>query len=159
MDLEQIESLLKLLAAHDVSSFSYRDGTWVTEEDPAMENAIISGVTHDTSEAKVTIEQVPDRPPGLGRDRLVALVRPPRGGETRDQGEGDEAQRQSHLFPRAHRASASIWLDRGSSRPIVISSSATDRPYSASRPYSSRSYSFTVICASTSVMKSTAPTR
>ena len=27
-----------------------------------MEQAIISGVTHDTSEAKITIEQVPDRP-------------------------------------------------------------------------------------------------
>ena len=27
-----------------------------------MEQAIISGVTHDMSEAKVTIEQVPDRP-------------------------------------------------------------------------------------------------
>ena len=27
-----------------------------------MEQAIISGVTHDISEAKVTIEQVPDRP-------------------------------------------------------------------------------------------------
>jgi aspartate kinase len=28
----------------------------------AMEQAIISGVTHDISEAKVTVEQVPDRP-------------------------------------------------------------------------------------------------
>jgi aspartate kinase len=28
----------------------------------SMESAIISGVTHDSSEAKVTIEQVPDRP-------------------------------------------------------------------------------------------------
>ena len=28
----------------------------------AMEQAIISGVTHDTGEAKVTIERVPDRP-------------------------------------------------------------------------------------------------
>jgi aspartate kinase len=40
----------------------------VTEEDASMdatesmEQAIISGVTHDISEAKVTIEQVPDRP-------------------------------------------------------------------------------------------------
>ncbi|HEX5613682.1 MAG TPA: aspartate kinase [Acidimicrobiia bacterium] len=47
---------------HVRSSFTWAPGTWVTEEDPAMENAIISGVTHDTSEAKVTIEQVPDRP-------------------------------------------------------------------------------------------------
>jgi aspartate kinase len=54
---------------HVRSSFTWAPGTWVTEEDAAMdaktesmEQAIISGVTHDTSEAKFTIEQVPDRP-------------------------------------------------------------------------------------------------
>jgi aspartate kinase len=52
---------------HVRSSFTWAPGTWVTEEDDmdtteSMEQAIISGVTHDTSEAKVTIEQVPDRP-------------------------------------------------------------------------------------------------
>src|SRR6516162_5292277 len=50
---------------HVRSSFTWAPGTWVTEEDPSvesMEQAIISGVTHDSSEAKVTIEQVPDRP-------------------------------------------------------------------------------------------------
>ena len=53
---------------HVRSSFTWAPGTWVTEEDAvmdaieAMEQAIISGVTHDTTEAKVTIEQVPDRP-------------------------------------------------------------------------------------------------
>ena len=53
---------------HVRSSFTWAPGTWITEEDAAldaieaMEQAIISGVTHDTSEAKVTIEQVPDRP-------------------------------------------------------------------------------------------------
>ena len=47
---------------HVRSSFTWAPGTWVTEEDQAMEQAIISGVTHDISEAKITIEQVPDRP-------------------------------------------------------------------------------------------------
>src|SRR5260370_35800004 len=47
---------------HVRSSFSWEPGTWVGEEDPTMEQAIISGVTHDTSEAKGTIEQEPDRP-------------------------------------------------------------------------------------------------
>jgi aspartate kinase len=53
---------------HVRSSFTWAPGTWVTEEDASMgamesmEQAIISGVTHDISEAKVTIEQVPDRP-------------------------------------------------------------------------------------------------
>ena len=46
---------------HVRSSFTWAPGTWV-EEDPSMEQAIISGVTHDTSESKITIEQVPDRP-------------------------------------------------------------------------------------------------
>ena len=44
------------------SSFSEAEGTWIGEEDVRMEQAIISGVTHDVSEAKVTIENVPDRP-------------------------------------------------------------------------------------------------
>ncbi len=53
---------------HVRSSFTWAPGTWITEEDAAMdaveamEQAIISGVTHDTGEAKVTIERVPDRP-------------------------------------------------------------------------------------------------
>ncbi len=52
---------------HVRSSFTWAPGTWVTEEDPSMEQAIISGVTHDASEAKITIEQVPDRPGIAGR--------------------------------------------------------------------------------------------
>lgn len=47
---------------HVRSSFTWEPGTWVQEEDPTMEQAIISGVIHDTSEAKLTIERVPDRP-------------------------------------------------------------------------------------------------
>jgi aspartate kinase len=45
------------------STFVDGAGTWIGEEDDSMlEKAIISGVTHDTSEAKVTILGVPDRP-------------------------------------------------------------------------------------------------
>jgi aspartate kinase len=47
---------------HVRSSFSDAEGTWVKEEDERMEQAIISGVAHDTSEAKVTLFGVPDRP-------------------------------------------------------------------------------------------------
>ena len=47
---------------HVRSSYSDADGTWVTEEDERMEQALISGVTHDLSEAKVTLFGVPDRP-------------------------------------------------------------------------------------------------
>jgi aspartate kinase len=47
---------------HCRSSFNDNPGTIVKEADATMEQAIISGVTHDTSEAKVTIRDVPDRP-------------------------------------------------------------------------------------------------
>jgi aspartate kinase len=47
---------------HVRSSFNDRPGTIVKEADETMEQAIISGVTHDTSEAKITIRDVPDRP-------------------------------------------------------------------------------------------------
>jgi aspartate kinase len=47
---------------HVRSSFSDRPGTLVKEADGSMEQAIISGVTHDSSEAKVTVRDVPDRP-------------------------------------------------------------------------------------------------
>ncbi len=48
---------------HVRSTFSDAQGTWIQQEDEQLlEKAIISGVTHDTSEAKVTILGVPDRP-------------------------------------------------------------------------------------------------
>ncbi|MDQ3981184.1 MAG: aspartate kinase, partial [Actinomycetota bacterium] len=47
---------------HVRSSFSEEEGTWIREEDERMERAIISGIAHDTSEAKVTILGVPDKP-------------------------------------------------------------------------------------------------
>ncbi|SKB06777.1 aspartate kinase [Aeromicrobium choanae] len=55
---------------HVRSSFSDKTGTWVvgtedvstyTEEGKAMEHAIISGVAHDRSEAKITVVGVPDK--------------------------------------------------------------------------------------------------
>ena len=53
---------------HVRSSFSGHQGTWVRNRPEAgegeedMEQAIISGVAHDTSEAKVTVVGVPDKP-------------------------------------------------------------------------------------------------
>ncbi|HSV37478.1 MAG TPA: aspartate kinase [Nocardioidaceae bacterium] len=51
---------------HVRSSFSTLNGTWISEtnpndEDQTMEQAIISGVAHDRSEAKVTVVGVPDK--------------------------------------------------------------------------------------------------
>ena len=47
---------------HVRSSFTWEPGTWVTAQEPSMEEPIISGVVTDMSEAKVTIVAVPDRP-------------------------------------------------------------------------------------------------
>ncbi len=47
---------------HVRSAFTWEPGTWVQEEDPSMEQAIVSAVTHDVSEAKVTVSGVPDKP-------------------------------------------------------------------------------------------------
>jgi aspartate kinase len=55
------------LPIHVRSSFSDKIGTWVSEhagndsEEAGMEQAIISGVAHDRSEAKITVVGVPDR--------------------------------------------------------------------------------------------------
>jgi aspartate kinase len=48
---------------HVRASSSDSEGTWVAEEgDLVLEKAIVSGVTHDVSEAKATIVAVPDTP-------------------------------------------------------------------------------------------------
>jgi aspartate kinase len=47
---------------HVRSAFTWEPGTWVVEEDPDMEHAVVRGITHDLSEAKITVTGVPDRP-------------------------------------------------------------------------------------------------
>lgn len=51
---------------HVRSAFSWMPGTTVTGEE-AMEHAIISAVTHDASEAKMTVSGVADKPGVAGR--------------------------------------------------------------------------------------------
>jgi aspartate kinase len=57
---------------HVRSSFTWEPGTWVNEEG-VLEQAIISGVTHDTSEAKITVAEVPDQP-GIAARLFGALA-------------------------------------------------------------------------------------
>jgi aspartate kinase len=47
---------------HVRSSFSDAEGTWIVEEDFTMDAVLVSGVTCDKDEAKVTLLGVPDRP-------------------------------------------------------------------------------------------------
>jgi aspartate kinase len=47
---------------HVRSAFTWEPGTWITHEESDMEDAIVSGVVGDDSEAKITIGGVPDQP-------------------------------------------------------------------------------------------------
>ena len=47
---------------HVRSAFTWEHGTWVTSQEPTMEDPIISGVVTDMSDSKVTVIAVPDRP-------------------------------------------------------------------------------------------------
>lgn len=44
------------------SSFNNEEGTLVTKEDKDMEKEVVSGVTYDKNQAKVTVVHVPDKP-------------------------------------------------------------------------------------------------
>ena len=53
------------IPVHVRSSFSQKEGTWILPDPPEgaddMEQAIIAGIAHDRSEAKVTVVGVPDK--------------------------------------------------------------------------------------------------
>ncbi|HVC70141.1 MAG TPA: aspartate kinase [Acidimicrobiales bacterium] len=58
---------------HVRSSFTWEPGTRVVEEDVSMEQPVVTAITHDTSEAKVTVTGVPDRP-GIAAPIFRALA-------------------------------------------------------------------------------------
>ncbi len=58
---------------HVRSSFTWEPGTWVTSQEPSMEDPVISGVVTDMSEAKVTVRKVPDKP-GISARLFEALA-------------------------------------------------------------------------------------
>lgn len=63
---------------HDVplhvrSAFTWEPGTSVVEREPTMEQPIIRAVTHDLSESKITVTDVPDKP-GVSATLFRALA-------------------------------------------------------------------------------------
>ncbi len=62
-----------MVPLHVRSSFTWEPGTWVTEEDPQMEQPIVSAISHDTSEAKITVREVPDKP-GVAAKIFLAVA-------------------------------------------------------------------------------------
>jgi len=47
---------------HVRSTFTESEGTWVIEENEEMEGKVVSGVTYNRNEARITISGVPDQP-------------------------------------------------------------------------------------------------
>ena len=47
---------------HVRSSFSEEEGTMVVDENSGMERLVVSGITHDKDQARITLKKVPDRP-------------------------------------------------------------------------------------------------
>ena len=47
---------------HVRSTFTETEGTWVVKEDTRMESMLVSGITYNRNEARITISKVPDRP-------------------------------------------------------------------------------------------------
>ena len=50
------------IPVHVRSSFSEEEGTMVVDENSGMERLVVSGVTHDNNQARITLKKVPDQP-------------------------------------------------------------------------------------------------
>ena len=50
------------IPVHVRSSFSEEEGTMVVQEDSVMEQLVVSGVTHDLDQTRITLKKVPDQP-------------------------------------------------------------------------------------------------
>lgn len=50
------------IPVHVRSSFSEEEGTMVVQEESVMEQLVVSGVTHDLDQARITLKKVPDQP-------------------------------------------------------------------------------------------------
>jgi aspartate kinase len=63
LEIRSVEFAKKYsVPVHVRSTFSDVEGTWVVEEDESMDDVLVSGVSYDRNEAKITIQRVPDRP-------------------------------------------------------------------------------------------------
>jgi len=50
------------IPVHVRSSFSEKEGTMVVDENSGMERLVVSAVTHDNNQARITLKKVPDQP-------------------------------------------------------------------------------------------------
>lgn len=63
LDIRSVEFAKNFsVPVHVRSTFSESEGTWLVEEDESMNDVLVSGVTCDKNEAKITLVRVPDKP-------------------------------------------------------------------------------------------------
>jgi aspartate kinase len=63
LEIRSVEFAKKYsVPVHVRSTFSEVEGTWLVEEDESMDDVLVSGVSYDRNEAKITLQRVPDRP-------------------------------------------------------------------------------------------------
>jgi aspartate kinase len=63
LEIRSVEFAMRYdMPLHVRSSFTYNTGTHVVKEDKTMEQVLVSGVTYNRKEARITITKVPDMP-------------------------------------------------------------------------------------------------
>ena len=63
LEIRSVEFAKKFsVPVHVRSSFTDTEGTWLVKEDESMNDVLVSGVSYDKNEAKITLVRVPDRP-------------------------------------------------------------------------------------------------
>jgi aspartate kinase len=63
LEIRSVEFAMKFsVPVHVRSTFSDVEGTWLVDEEESMTDVLVSGVTCDRNEAKITLVRVPDRP-------------------------------------------------------------------------------------------------
>ena len=63
LEIRSVEFAKKFsVPVHVRSTFTDAAGTWLVKEDESMDDVLVSGVSYDKNEAKITLVRVPDRP-------------------------------------------------------------------------------------------------
>ena len=63
LEIRSVEFAKKFsVPVHVRSTFVDNEGTWLVKEDESMDDVLVSGVSYDKNEAKITLVRVPDRP-------------------------------------------------------------------------------------------------
>ena len=63
LEIRSVEFAKKFsVPVHVRSTFADVEGTWVVKEEESMDDVLVSGVSYDQNEVKITLQRVPDRP-------------------------------------------------------------------------------------------------